>query len=118
MTIEMTGVPEPLASDPPHVSQRDGVRKQDQASDTTVLITKAEVGPRHCGSTGCATEGPGCAAEPDLRGRAEGVTPKVASFPIPHGVSGPLANGSRDGATVSPFCGCVGGRTGAGDGRG
>ena len=51
MTIEMTGVPEPLASDPPDVSQRDGVRKQDQASDTTVLITEAQVA-RHCGSNG------------------------------------------------------------------
>jgi hypothetical protein len=52
MTIEMTGVPEPLASDPPDVSQRDGVRKQDQASDTTVLITEAEVALGTAAATG------------------------------------------------------------------
>jgi hypothetical protein len=52
MTIEMTGVPEPLASDPPDVSQRDGVRKQDQACDTTVLITAAEVALGTAAATG------------------------------------------------------------------
>jgi hypothetical protein len=105
MTIEMTGVPEPLASDPPDVSQRDGVRKQDQASDTTVLITEAQVALGTAAATGCATEGPsvGCAAEPDLRGRAEGITPEAASLATPHGVSGTPATGTRDGATVSPF---------------
>ena len=44
MTIEITGAPEPSASDPPDVLQQDGVQTQDQASDTTVLITEADDG--------------------------------------------------------------------------
>ncbi|MDT5353726.1 MAG: hypothetical protein QOJ56_2258 [Mycobacterium sp.] len=43
MTIEITGAPEPPASDAPDVLQQDGVQMQDQASDTTVLITEAQV---------------------------------------------------------------------------
>jgi len=43
MTIEITEAPEPPASDPPDVSQQDGVQMQDQASDTAVLITVAQV---------------------------------------------------------------------------
>ena len=42
MTIEITGAPEPPASDPPDALQQDAQR-QDQASDTTLLITEAEV---------------------------------------------------------------------------
>jgi len=38
-----------------------------------------------------------------FRGRAEGITPEATSLPIPHGVSGPPGNGTRDGASVSPF---------------
>ena len=45
----------------------------------------------------------GCATEPDLRSRTEGITPEAASLPTPHGVSGRPANGTRDGTTVSPF---------------
>jgi hypothetical protein len=43
MTIEITGAPELPASDPRDVLQQDGVRKQDRASETTVLITEAQV---------------------------------------------------------------------------
>jgi hypothetical protein len=52
MTIEMTGAPEPLASDPPDVSQRGGVRMQDQVSDMTVLITEAQVALGTAAATG------------------------------------------------------------------
>jgi hypothetical protein len=105
MTIEIAGAPEPPATDPPDVLQQSGVQMQDQASDTTVLITEAQVALGTAAATGCATEGPsvGCAAEPDPRAHAEGITPEAASLPAPHGVSGPPANGTRDGATVSPF---------------
>jgi hypothetical protein len=43
MTIEITGAPETPASDPPDVLQQGGVQLHDQASDTTVLITEAQV---------------------------------------------------------------------------
>jgi hypothetical protein len=43
MTIEIAGAPEQPACDPPDVLQQDGVQTQDQASDTMVLITEAEV---------------------------------------------------------------------------
>jgi hypothetical protein len=43
MTIEITGGPEPPASNPPDVLQQDAVQAQDQAPDTRVLITVAEV---------------------------------------------------------------------------
>src|SRR5271156_2917677 len=43
MTIEIMGAPEPPASDPPDVLQQGGVQTQDQASDTTVLITEAQL---------------------------------------------------------------------------
>jgi hypothetical protein len=43
MTIEIIGAPEPPECDPLDVLQQGGVRKQDQASDTTVLITETEV---------------------------------------------------------------------------
>ena len=43
MTIEITEAPEPPASDPPDVLHQDGVQMQDQASDTAVLITEAQV---------------------------------------------------------------------------
>ena len=52
MTIEITGAPEPAASDPPAVLQQDGVQTQDQASDTTVLITEAEVALGTAAATG------------------------------------------------------------------
>ena len=42
MTIEITGAPEPPASDLPDALHQDAQR-QDQAPDTTVLITEAEV---------------------------------------------------------------------------
>jgi hypothetical protein len=42
MTIEIMGAPEAPACDPPDLLQQGGVRKQDQASDTTVLITEAQ----------------------------------------------------------------------------
>src|SRR5208283_5929943 len=61
-------------------------------------------GPGHCGSNGCATEGPsvGCAAEPDLRARAVGITLEAASLPNLC-ISGIPTTGTRDGATVSFF---------------
>ena len=43
MTIEITGAPQTPASDPPDVLQQGGVQMQDQACDTTVLITVAQV---------------------------------------------------------------------------
>jgi hypothetical protein len=43
MTIEITGAPQPPACDPPDLLQQGGVQKRDQASDTTVLITEAQV---------------------------------------------------------------------------
>ena len=43
MTIEITGAPEPPASDPPDILQQAGVQTQDQPSDKTVLITEAQV---------------------------------------------------------------------------
>ena len=43
MTIEITEAPEPPASDPPDVLHQDGVQMQDEASDTAVLITVAQV---------------------------------------------------------------------------
>jgi hypothetical protein len=52
MTIEITGLPEPPACDPPDVLQQGGVRKQDQPSDTTVLITEAEVALGTAAATG------------------------------------------------------------------
>jgi hypothetical protein len=52
MTIEITGAPEPPACDPPDVLQQDGVHTQDQASDTTVLITEAQVALCTAAATG------------------------------------------------------------------
>jgi hypothetical protein len=52
MTIEITGAPEPPLSDPPDVLQQDGVQTQDEASDTTVLITEAEVALGTAAATG------------------------------------------------------------------
>jgi hypothetical protein len=52
MTTEITGAPEPPASDPPDVLQHDGVQTQAQASDTTVLITEAEVALGTAAATG------------------------------------------------------------------
>jgi hypothetical protein len=43
MTIEITGLPETPGSEPPDALQQNGVQTRDQASDTTVLITEAEV---------------------------------------------------------------------------
>jgi hypothetical protein len=52
MTIEITAAPEPPACDPPDVLQQDGVHTQDQASDTTVLITEAQVALCTAAATG------------------------------------------------------------------
>ena len=52
MTIEITGAPEPPACDPPDGLQQDGVQTQDQASDTTVLITEAQVALGTAAATG------------------------------------------------------------------
>jgi hypothetical protein len=52
MTNEITGVPETPASDPPDALQQDGVQTQDQASDTTVVITEAEVALGTAAATG------------------------------------------------------------------
>ena len=43
MTIEIMGAPQTPACDPPDLLQQGGVGKQGQASDTTVLITEAQV---------------------------------------------------------------------------
>src|ERR1700684_2132158 len=52
MTIEITGAPEPPACDPSDVLQQDGVQTQDQASDTTVLVTEAQVALCNAAATG------------------------------------------------------------------
>ena len=52
MTIEITGAPEPPLSDPPDVLQQSGVRMQDHASDTMVLITEAQVAFATAAATG------------------------------------------------------------------
>lgn len=52
MTIEITGGPETPASDPPDLLQQNGVQMQDEASDTTVLITEAEVALSTAAATG------------------------------------------------------------------
>ena len=52
MTIEITGAPQPPAFDPPDVLQQDGVQMQDQASDTAVLITVAQVAFGTAAATG------------------------------------------------------------------
>jgi hypothetical protein len=52
MTIEITGAPQTPASDPPDVLQQDGVQTRDQASDTTVLITEAQVAHGTAAATG------------------------------------------------------------------
>jgi hypothetical protein len=52
MAIEMTGAPETPASDPPDALQQDGVQTQEQASDTTVLITEGEVALGTAAATG------------------------------------------------------------------
>ena len=44
----------------------------------------------------------GCTTGTDLRG-GEGITLDAASLPTQHDVSGPRANGTPDGATVSPL---------------
>ena len=43
MTIEITGAPEPPASNPPDLLRQDAVEAQDQAPNTPVLITVAQV---------------------------------------------------------------------------
>src|ERR1700722_540564 len=52
MTIEITGGPGPPASNPADVLQQDCVQAQDQASDTTVLITEAQVALGTAAATG------------------------------------------------------------------
>jgi len=52
MTIEITGARETPASGPPDALQQDGVQTQDQASDTTVLLTEAEVALGTAAATG------------------------------------------------------------------
>jgi hypothetical protein len=52
MTIEITGGPGPPASNPADVLQQDAVQAQDQASDTTVLITEVQVALGTAAATG------------------------------------------------------------------
>ncbi len=52
MTIEITGAPGTPASDPPDVVPQGGVQMQDQASDTTVLITVAQLALGTAAATG------------------------------------------------------------------
>ena len=120
MTIEITGAPEPSASDPPDVLQQDGVQTQDQASDTTVLITEAEVALGTAAATGVRRKDRRWVAllSRIFVPRAEGITPEAASLPTPHGVSGLRANGTRWSDGESFFVVALAAHTGAGDGRG
>jgi hypothetical protein len=52
MKIEIMGALEPAASDSPDVLQQGSVQTHDQASDTTVLITEAEVALGTAAATG------------------------------------------------------------------
>jgi hypothetical protein len=52
MTIEITGGPEPPASNAADVLQQGGVQAQDEASDTPVLITVAQVAFGTAAATG------------------------------------------------------------------
>jgi hypothetical protein len=52
MTIEITGAPQTPACDPPDVLQQGGVQTQDQACDTTVLITEAQLALGTAAATG------------------------------------------------------------------
>jgi hypothetical protein len=52
MTIEITGPPVTPASGPPDALQQSGIHAQDQASDTTVPITEAEVALGTVAATG------------------------------------------------------------------
>jgi hypothetical protein len=56
MTIEITGAPEPPPSGPPDILRQDAVRMQDHASDTTVLITEAQVAFATAAATGVRRE--------------------------------------------------------------
>ena len=104
MTIEITRAPEPPASDPPDVLQQDGVQTQDQASDTTVLITEAEVALGTAAATGVRRKDRRWVA---LLSRIFVPAPK-ASLPKrrpyqPRMAYLDYALMARDGATVSPF---------------
>ena len=52
MTIEITGPAETPAPESPDTLQQNGVQTQDQASDTTILITEAEVALGTAAATG------------------------------------------------------------------
>jgi hypothetical protein len=52
MTIEITGPPEIPAPEPSDTLQQNGVQTQDQASDTMILITEAEVALGTAAATG------------------------------------------------------------------
>src|ERR1700722_14328123 len=52
MTIEITGAPQTPACDPLDVLQQGGVQTQDQACDTTVLITEAQLALGTAAATG------------------------------------------------------------------
>jgi hypothetical protein len=52
MTIEITGAPEPPASNPPDLLRQDAVEAQDQAPNTPVLITVAQVALGTAAATG------------------------------------------------------------------
>jgi hypothetical protein len=56
MTIEITGPSETPAPEPPDTLQQNSVQTQDQASDTTVLITEAEVALGTAAATGVRGE--------------------------------------------------------------
>jgi hypothetical protein len=52
MSIEITGPPEMPTPEPLDTLQQNGVQTQDQASDTTILITEAEVALGTAAATG------------------------------------------------------------------
>jgi len=52
MTIEITGRPETLAPKLPDTLQQNDIQTQNEASDTTVLITEAEVALGTAAATG------------------------------------------------------------------
>ena len=102
MTIEITGPFETPASDQTDALQCNGVQANEQ--DTTLPITEAELALAFAGATGAHQKERRWVA---LLSRIFVAARESRSTRCPyrtqHGVNGMRANGTRDGATVSPL---------------